>query len=699
MTATATPVLPVVHELIGDSWPGLTELRQADPARLWNSLQRNGLAVPDSLASLVSLQRALGVAAAPAPVADAWAARELAGEVVDFTAAGNAPAFVLSDNVRDGVAATVEFGSIVTHVVVAHPESGHITVHAVRETVETPGMSWPSWSRVTLGSVVFEADLPPERVEQVIAQVRFALAVRAFAAAEATHHLAIEHAKQRVQFGQRIGSYQAVQHRTVNCAIEVAMAHALIDDALRLDEVKDSTSVLALEMAVTHALDRASWVQFEAHHTLAASGFFDLYPAPWLFRRVHADLARIPLFPRLAGTTADEIITSGTTFPNASLGAEAEEFRCELRRLFDQWQPEMGSGRQAEISPTVIRGLRDNGLITLSWPAEHGGADASIEKRAVLAEESGYRKLQCGSVLGAATLIGHSILAFGTDEQKAKFLPLIAAGDLNFFLGYSEPEVGSDLASLQLSAVRDGDSWVLNGTKRWAQAQRADWAWLAARTDPDAQPRHAGISVFLFDVRNLEGFSVEEITSQAGETHAFSHYDNVRIPADALIGHVNDGWKIITAALAEERITMAGIASGTRGLLDQLLNELRLRDALPNKGSAERHALGRVATRLQATRVLTNRSLTAQASGQGKGAAALEAPLAKIAGGEVTEEFSRLAVDLLGPDALLDARAEGSIARGNFDYSLRVCLIGTVGGGTGDIQRNILARALGLPKN
>lgn len=698
MTATEVTETPTLQALLAEFWPPLTELRTAEPALLWDSLQRKGLAVPDSLASLTAAQQALGAAAAPAPVADAWVARELIGEAVDFTVAGHVPALVTAANVSDGTASAVEFGSIVTHIIVADPQSGHVAVHAAESAVETPGMSWPSWSRLTLGPVVFSTVLSPERVDQVLARARFSLAARSFAAAEATHQLAIAHARQRVQFGRHIGSYQAVQHRTVNCAIEVAMARALVDDAIRLDELADPTSALALEMAVAHALDRASWVQFEAHHTLAASGFFDLYPAPWLFRRVHADVARIPLLPRLAGTVADEIVDTGTSFPNASLGAEAEEFRAEIQRLFGQWQPERGSGRQAEISPGVVQGLRERGLITMNWPSEYGGDEASIEKRAVLSEEAGYRKLQDGTALGAASLIGNSIIAFGTDEQKARFLPLIADANLNFYLGYSEPDVGSDLASVQMSAVRHGDSWVLNGTKRWGQAQRADWAWLAARTDPDAEPRHAGISVFLFDLRGLEGFRIEEITSLAGETHAFSHYDNVRIPADALVGHVNEGWKIITAALAEERITMAGIASGTRGLLDQLLHELRQRDALPSRGTAARSALGRVATRLQAARVLTNRSLQAQASGQGRGAGALEAPLAKILGGEVTEEFSRLAVDLLGPAALLDTDAEGSVAGGNFDYSLRVCLIGTVGGGTGDIQRNIIARALGLPK-
>jgi alkylation response protein AidB-like acyl-CoA dehydrogenase len=518
------------------------------------------------------------------------------------------------------------------------------------------------------------------------------------AAAERTHRLAIEHAKTRVQFGHAIGSYQAVQHRTVNCAIEIALSSALVDDAVRLDGRGDPTAGLALEMAVEHALDRASWVQFEAHHTLAASGFFDRYPAPWLFRRVHSDLARIPVFVRQDGTVADEMIARGVHFPNADLGEAAEAFRERLRADFDRWQPTIASGRQGEVLPEALQGVVDQGLVTLGWPEQYGGSGASIEERAVLAEEVGYKRLKVGSAFGAATLLGNSIIAFGTEEQKAKYLPLIAEGRLHFYLGYSEPEAGSDLASLQLSAVRDGDEWVLNGTKRWGQAQHADWGWIAARTDPDAKPRHAGISVFLVPLRGLRGFRIEEITSLAGETHAFSHFEDVRVPADALIGELNGGWKVISAALAEERITMAGIASGTRGLLDVLMTELDERGAVPPHGGTGRARLGRVATRLQGARVLTNRSLVAQASGVGRGAALLEAPLAKIVGGEATEEFSKLAVDLLGPDALLDGAAEGSIADGHFDYALRISLIGTVGGGTGDIQRNLIARALGLPR-
>jgi alkylation response protein AidB-like acyl-CoA dehydrogenase len=698
MTTIDTPTVtaPDLESVLEGAWPSLVDLRSASPDRLWSALHRADLAVPTSLASLVAAERALGAAAAPAPVADAWALRELVGD--DLSDESVVPAFTTAAAIQDGVLLSAEFGSIATHVVAVAPD-GHVVVALVAGREETPGTAVPSWHRLTIGERVVEIDVAPELADRVVSGVRFALAVRAFAAAEATHRLAVEHARTRVQFGHRIGSYQAVQHRTVNCAIEVALATALIDDAVRLDALDDPTAGLALEMAVLHALDRASWVQFEAHHTLAASGFFDLYPAPWLFRRVQADLARIPLFERAAGTVADEMIRTGRSFPDARLSEDAEAFRAELRTLFAEWQPEMGSGRQADVSPTVVAGLREHGLITIDWPESFGGAGKGIEERAVLSEEVGLKKLRTGTALGAGTLIGRALMTFGTPQQQEKYLPLIRDAQLDFYLGYSEPEVGSDLASVQLSAVRDGDEWVLNGVKRWGQAQRVQWGWIAARTNPDAQPRHAGISVFLVPLDEVEGFWVEEITSLAGETHAFSHFDDVRVPADALIGEVDGGWKIITSALAEERITMAGFSAGTRGLLELLLEELNGSGTVPAPGSHDRHQLGRIATRLQGTRVLTRRSIAAQAAGERGGAAALEAPLAKIVSGEATEEFSQLAVQLLGPGALLDEGAPGSVARGLFDYSLRVCLIGTVGGGTGDIQRNIIARALGLPKD
>jgi alkylation response protein AidB-like acyl-CoA dehydrogenase len=685
------------ESVVAGAWPALVDIASASPARLWSALHSAGLAVPNSLESLIVAQRALGATAAPAPVADAWALRELLGDH-RLSDESVVPALATPKSIQGGVIFPSEFGSIVTHIVCVEP-NGHVTVALVAGREDAPGMAMPSWQRLTLGEVVLETEVAPELADRVVSRVRFALAARAFAAAEATHRLAVEHGGSRMQFGKHIGSYQAVQHRTVNCAIEVALATALVDDAVRLDGLEDPTTGLALEMAVFHTLDRASWVQFEAHHTLAASGFFDLYPAPWLFRRVQADVARIPLFERAAGGVADEMIETDTRFPSANLGEAAEAFREELRALFAQWQPEMGSGRQADVSPDVVAGLREHGLITLDWPEQFGGAGKGIDERAVLSEEVGLKKLRTGSALGAGTLIGRALMNFGTREQQAKYLPLIRDADLDFYLGYSEPDVGSDLASLQLSAVRDGDEWVLNGVKRWGQAQRVKWGWIAARTNTEAQPRHAGISVFLVPLHEVEGFWVEEITSLAGETHAFSHFDNVRVQADSLIGEVDGGWKIITAALADERITMAGFAAGTRGLLELLLDELSSRGELPARGSHERHRLGRVATRLQGTRVLTARGIAAQAAGVRGGAAALEAPLAKIVSGETTEEFSQLAVDLLGAASMLDEGAPGSIARGLFDYSLRVCLIGTVGGGTGDIQRNILARALGLPKD
>ena len=267
----------------------------------------------------------------------------------------------------------------------------------------------------------------------------------------------------------------------------------------------------------------------------------------------------------------------------------------------------------------------------------------------MLQEEVTYARAPVRTQLSSVMLLGNSILRHGTARQQAAFLPLIRAGRLHFCLGYSEPEAGSDLASLKTRAQRSGDDggWVINGQKLWTTGGHlASHVWLATRTDPDASPRHAGITVFLVPM-DTPGITIQQHRALSGEVSCTVFYDDVRVPDSARVGEVNGGWKVITDALAGERVVMGGIAASMLRQLDDVLAWVRadpVGRAGP-RGSAVRAKLGELAVTLQANRALVAAAIAATASGRG---ARLEAPMAGVLGGELAETFGQTLLDIIG---------------------------------------------------
>jgi alkylation response protein AidB-like acyl-CoA dehydrogenase len=340
---------------------------------------------------------------------------------------------------------------------------------------------------------------------------------------------------------------------------------------------------------------------------------------------------------------------------------------------------------------------RDSGYLTLAWPASAGGREASVEEQMVLSEELAYQRIPLPAK-GIADMLGAAIIRHASPEQQARFLPLIASGDFPFYLGYSEPETGSDLANLRTRAVRDGDGWIVNGRKMWGTgAHTAQWVWLATRTDPEVRPPHAGITLFLTRV-DRPGFEFQQHTALSGEISCSTFFDDFRVPDEDRIGDVNGGWKVITEALAQERVLMANTAAAVLRLLDDLLIEVRKDPAgtVGPHGSAKRQLIAELAARLQAARVLVNASVRATA--KSGGGARLEAPMAKILATQLLEDFSEAALRIFGPAAALGEGMPDVPGRGAFEYNLRLSIMQVVGGGTIDIQRNLVARALGLPR-
>jgi alkylation response protein AidB-like acyl-CoA dehydrogenase len=641
-------------------WPSphgfLSAVWDVAAAQGWTALGEVG-----ALGGAVAALRELGRRACPFPLMDVYVAARLLEEerIVD----GEVRPVVALDR-GNGRVSAVEAADAATHVLLLGSREARLV--GLDAATPTPGLAVPSWSEVRVGAETARVALDEGAIEEAKALLRLGLAVRATAAAERTHELAVEHAKTRRAFGKPIGAFQAVAHRCANAEIDVVAARRLVDEAVRLHELGDPAWSLASELAVAYAAEAARRVQLAAHHTLAAIGFFEEHAAPWLFRRVHADVSRIDEFPLAAGEPADVLLERGCSLPRLELGEAAESFRIEVRAFLE------GGGD-----------LPGSGYLGMAWPPEHGGRGASPEELMVLHEEARYQGVD-PKVLAAADLIGNAIVRHGTEEQQQRFLPLIMKGELPFYLGYSEPEVGSDLANLRTRAVRYGDQWVIDGQKLWGSgAHLAKYCWLAARTDPEAEPR-AGITVFLVRVP-CPGWEVQQHVGLSGEVSCTTFFEGVRVPDTARVGEVNGGWKVITDALAAERVVMGGVTAHVHRQFDELLDELRRDPGRAGQpGSAVRARLTGLAARLQAARILVNASVRATARG---GGARREAPMAKIVGADVYEDLSEAALDILGTKAAL---------AGTFELGMRLSIKYVVGGGTNDIQRNLIARDIGL---
>jgi alkylation response protein AidB-like acyl-CoA dehydrogenase len=403
------------------------------------------------------------------------------------------------------------------------------------------------------------------------------------------------------------------------------------------------------------------------------------------------------------GSVADVLIESGSRLPASDLGPAGESFRDEYRQFIVEQDARDKAPNPMVSDDTLIEAIARNGWLGFAWPEELGGRKATLAEQVVLSEETTYNRVPASKALSAVTLLGSSIIRHGSQAQKDTFLPLIKKGKINFCLGYSEPEAGSDLASLRTKAVPDGDEWVINGQKLWTtNAHKSDWVWLAARTDPDAKPKQAGITMFLFSLET-PGITIQQHTALTGEVSCSVFYDNVRIPDSARVGEVNGGWKVILNALAGERISMGNIAATLRRQLDDLLDHVRSHPGGPeavvgNRGSAQRALINRLAVRVQATRALVGAAVKASSTDAG---AMFDAPMAGVMGGDLAEEFGEAMLEIFGPVAALSAGSADTVdvpGGGTFEYGLRQSIMYVVGGGTNDIQRGLIARGIGLPR-
>jgi alkylation response protein AidB-like acyl-CoA dehydrogenase len=380
---------------------------------------------------------------------------------------------------------------------------------------------------------------------------------------------------------------------------------------------------------------------------------------------------------------------------------EQKKFRDDLRDYFSKMMtPELFSELRGDGEgggPLFRKAMKDmgrDGLLGVGWPTEFGGQGRTPMDQFIFADEV----QSAGFPLPFLTLntVGPTIMHYGTDEQKAEILPRILAGEIFFAIGYSEPSAGTDLASLRTAGVREGDEWVINGQKMWTSlAAYADYVWLAVRTDPDL-PKHRGLSMFLVPT-NADGYSRQSIMTVGGVSTNATFYDNVRVPNTSLIGGENNGWSLITGQLNHERISLTSIGPIRRNLRDVIdwARDTKVDGERVVDKSWVRQNLARVYAKVQVVRLMNWRQAWVAQDGQPHPAAA---SAVKVFGSELNIEAYRALMEITSARANISSESPGSILQGRIESAYRNGLILTFGGGTNEVQRDIIAMAgMGLP--
>ena len=388
-----------------------------------------------------------------------------------------------------------------------------------------------------------------------------------------------------------------------------------------------------------------------------------------------------------------------------TLSPSEEQFRDELRAWLEENDP--GSEPEGEGLDAVVRFRRDwqrqlheAGWAGISWPSEYGGRGATLIEQAIFSQEMARADVPPpANVLGLA-MGGPVVIAHGTEEQKKRYLEPILSGEEIWCQGFSEPESGSDLASLKTKAVKDGDDWVVTGQKVWTTfAQYAKWCMLVARTDTDA-PKHQGLTYFLLDMEQ-EGVQVRPLVQITGEGE-FNElfFEEARIPDENVIGGVGNGWQVAITTLMNERAGLAfaavvGIQKALRQL-SELASETRLNGHTAAEDGYYRQRLAQLYIEAETMRLNAYRGLTKTME---TGVPGPEGSLGKWQWADINQAIAELALDIEGPYAALDRGADHAVNGGAWQYLYLRSRANSIEGGTTDILKNIIAeRVLGLPR-
>jgi len=384
---------------------------------------------------------------------------------------------------------------------------------------------------------------------------------------------------------------------------------------------------------------------------------------------------------------------------------EQIEFAQKVEAFLDQHdRPEVMDVTRENMAQIVdtpprrafMRAMGERGWLGMTWPKEYGGSEQPGVYEYLLNERLARRGApQIGKGVG---IIGKTVIRHGSERLKREFLPKILRNEVEFAVGYSEPQAGSDAAAMQLKATRDGDGWRLNGQKIWTtSAHFAEWYWVGARTDPDS--KHHGITLFLIPM-NHPGLTIQGINTIGDERTNSVYFDNVWVSDDYVVGKLNHGFQYISEALDLERFTMftfSPIAQRLEVLCAWVASEER--DGAPlREDPVIRQHIAQLVTQAEVARVLGLRFVAK--SMQGGAPPTCEASTYKLYATELSKRLANASMDIGGPGAQLRVKTADAPMQGRAESTYRYTVIDTIGGGASEIQKNIIARRkLGLPKN
>ncbi len=389
-----------------------------------------------------------------------------------------------------------------------------------------------------------------------------------------------------------------------------------------------------------------------------------------------------------------------------SFTPEQEKFRQELQDFIAKELPpgfETGVGGHVEtdeewkVARAMTKKLSAKGWLNIAWPKEYGGQDEHMLS-VIINEEMNYRCAP-GLDFGGVGMLAPALMVYGNEEQKKEHLTKIAAGDVVWCQGWSEPEAGSDLPNMQTRAVEDGDDYVINGQKVWTSlAHHADWCFLLAKTDPNVQPKHRGITFFLVDFKT-PGITVSPLVTMSNE-RSFSEvfYDNVRVPKKNVVGEVNGGWKIAMTAAGFERSGIYRIALARRNV-DRLIEWAKKPQPdgrIPAKSPIVRQKLAHLYIEGTISRILAYRVAWLQSQGLQPD---WEASMARVFGSEFQQHAGHTGAELMGLYGMLMKDSKWADPDCNMALQSILGIGATIAAGTSEVQRNVIAlRGLGLPR-
>jgi len=564
------------------------------------------------------------------------------------------------------------------------------------------GFAEPAWQDLCLTAVpvrVFSAEGACCWLQDLL---RLAAVARAWGAAQRSLEELATYAAVREQFGQVVARFQAMQHRLANLRMVVDAVGGLLERAASSLDENAAEAGIHIDVLCCYAGEALPQLALDCQHGFGAIGYMEEHAMPSRFRRIHADIARYAkpagAARKLGAHLLENEAGAAYMIRRVKLPADAEQFRAQLAT----WLTGYMNGPAAWPRPATthfdrgfLEAIGRAGFIGVTIGKEDGGLGLGALEQFAFDEEIQFRDAPYYG-FAADQVLAPSLARYGTPEQRSRYLPLMLEGKAVFCLGYSEPNAGSDLASIRTRAERRGDRWIVNGQKIWTSlGTHGDYLWLAARTGEPAS-RHAGISVFIVPMKT-PGLTIMPLRAMNGEVPCALFFDDLELPADALVGNVNEGWSVITHALAQERMMMGGFGAKLAMHLHRTIGALQRRWAgTPHVPTDDLSVdVGRFAAQVDASRCLAFAATLAATQGD----ATVEAAISKVFSSELHERLGEAAIRWVGPDALLSATAEGSTLAGTIAHELLMGIMYVVGGGSNDIQRNIIAqRGLRLPR-